>query len=172
MQLGYTMKKRLISLLLFIIITEVCSFEEIMQFRHLTAAKIHFEKPKYIKCITRRQTVYSNAALASQKHLEKEYQRIWCKEHNGITEYTLKDKTRIDCVTENYAIEFDFAKKWAESIGQALYYSLSINKHAGIVLIIKNPQKDLKYLTRLKEVASKYNIRVWIMTPSDIEKEQ
>ena len=101
-------------------------------------------------------------------HLEKEYQNQWCKTNNGETEVRLQDKTRIDCLTDKYAIEFDFASKWAESIGQALYYASSTGKEAGIVLIIENPEKDLKYLKRLKNVTEKYNIKVWTITPEDI----
>ena len=66
------------------------------------------------------------------------------------------------------AIEFDFAQKWAESIGQSLYYGLCTGKNSGIVLIMENPQKDIKYLNRLNEVAKKYNIKVWTITPQDM----
>ena len=110
--------------------------------------------------------------FAAHQYLEKEYQNVWCKAHNGATEYILNDKTRIDCLTKEHAIEFDFAQKWAESIGQALYYSLCTNKTAGVVLIMENPQKDVKYLTRLQEVAKKYNIKVWTMTPQDMHNER
>lgn len=105
---------------------------------------------------------------ASHLYLEKEYQNQWCTARNGALEYTLNDNTRIDCLTKDYAIEFDFAQKWAESIGQSLYYALSTNKTAGVVLIMEHPEKDQKYLKRLNAVASKYNIKVWTMTPQDM----
>lgn len=44
-----------------------------------------------------------------------------CNALDGKMEVVLKDKTRIDCLTAEYAIEVDFAKKGAEGIGQALY---------------------------------------------------
>ncbi len=111
--------------------------------------------------------IFAPAANAHM-YLEKEYQNQWCKTNNGKTEVRLQDKTRIDCLTDKYAIEFDFANKWAESIGQALYYASSTGKEAGIVLIIENPEKDLKYLKRLKNVTKKYNIKVWTITPEDV----
>ena len=43
---------------------------------------------------------------------EKDYQREYCK---GIMEFRLPDRTRVDCLTEDHAIEFDFGKKWAEA---------------------------------------------------------
>ena len=57
------------------------------------------------------------------KHNESSYQHAWCSIHNGIEEYKNSDFTRVDCLTDTHAIEFDFADKWAESIGQALHYS-------------------------------------------------
>lgn len=113
-------------------------------------------------------SLISLAPACAHCYPEKIYQSCWCKINNGQTEARLNDKTRVDCLTEDYAIEFDFAKKWAESIGQALYYADCTGKKAGVVLIIENPQTDYKYLSRLKTVALKYNIKVWTITPQDI----
>lgn len=53
----------------------------------------------------------------SVKKNEKYYQTEMCQELGGEMEYLLFDKTRVDCLTDEYAIEVDFAKKWAEAIG-------------------------------------------------------
>ena len=102
-------------------------------------------------------------AYAKHIHQEKEYQKIWCQKAGGITEFRNPDNTRVDCLTDNYAIEFDFAEKWAESIGQALYYGLLTNKNSGIVLISENGKKDLPYIKRAALLAKKYNIKLWVM---------
>ncbi|WP_171018846.1 hypothetical protein ACONUD_00725 [Microbulbifer harenosus] len=52
-----------------------------------------------------------------------DYQLPWCETAGGVAEYVLPDRTRVDCLTETHAMEFDFAPKWAEAIGQALYYA-------------------------------------------------
>lgn len=109
-----------------------------------------------------------DCCFAAHQYLEKEYQSVWCKANNGVTEVVLADGARVDCVTKDYAIEFDFASKWAESIGQALYYGNSLSKTAGVVLILENPKKDQRYLDRLKCVADKHNIKVWTMTTQDM----
>lgn len=109
-------------------------------------------------------------AYSRHLYLEKDYQNVWCSSNHGTSEYRLYDGTRVDCVTNTHAIEFDFANKWAESIGQSLYYSKNLSKKAGVVLIMENPQKDLRYLKRLKQVASSYNITVWTITPDDMKK--
>ena len=55
--------------------------------------------------------------------VESYYVNQWCSPDFGRKEAILWDMTRVDCLSKDYAIEFDFAKKWAESIGQSLYYS-------------------------------------------------
>ena len=92
---------------------------------------------------------------------EKDYQVLWCEQQNGIIEYELPDKTRVDCLTDEYAIEVEFARKWYEAIGQSLYYSIMTGKKPGIALIVKNG--DERYLKRLYRVSEKYNIRIWII---------
>ncbi|WP_051284319.1 hypothetical protein [Desulforegula conservatrix] len=77
----------------------------------------------------------SSAALAGHLHPEKWYQNKWCDEQKGKSEVVLPDRTRCDCITDVNAVEFDFGKKWAEAIGQSLYYSLQTGKRAGVVLI-------------------------------------
>lgn len=104
------------------------------------------------------------------KHIYKEivYQSKWCRANGGISEYTLDDRTRIDCLTKTHAIEFDFANKWAESIGQSLYYGLKTEKQPGVVLIIESPEKDSKYIKRLEQVANKFGISYWLMYIADL----
>ena len=77
----------------------------------------------------------SMPAYSKRMFAEAEYQNYWCSNHNGITEYELKDFTRVDCLTETQAIEFDFANKWAECIGQSLHYGLMTHKQPACVLI-------------------------------------
>lgn len=71
----------------------------------------------------------------------------------------MPDKTRCDCLTGSHAIEFDFGKKWAESVGQSLYYSLQTGKKAGIVLIMEHPD-DYKYWVRLNTVIDHFNLPI------------
>jgi hypothetical protein len=65
--------------------------------------------------------------IAEAKQKEKYYQDIHCDSLGGQVEYKLEDKTRIDCLTNKRAIEYDFATKWAECAGQAIYYAEKIN---------------------------------------------
>ena len=105
-----------------------------------------------------------NCVLAKHLHPEKYYQDIWCKNNNGRTEVKLIDNTRIDCLTKTHAIEFDFASKWAEAIGQSLHYSHMSSKKPGIVLIIEQ-SGDYKYFNKIKPLCEKHQITLWEMTP-------
>ena len=100
---------------------------------------------------------------AKHLHKEKVYQEHFCKIYGGITEYTLKDKTRVDCLLQEYAIEVDFAQKWAESIGQSLYYASKTSKKPAVLLIMEDRKKDQKYLDRLENVSKTHNISIWII---------
>jgi len=84
-------------------------------------------------------------------------------------EVMLLDQARVDCVTDEYAVEFDFGFKWAESVGQALYYAEKTGLKPGIVLILERPS-DSRYLDRINALAPKFGITVWTMTPEDLEK--
>ena len=98
------------------------------------------------------------------KMYERDYQYIFCNNQNGIIEYRLKDKSRVDCLTKDYAIEIDYGKKWAESIGQSLYYSYMTNRKAGIGIIVDiNSKADNRYLKRLYKVTNKLDIKVFII---------
>lgn len=85
-----------------------------------------------------------SAAVAAEP--EAYYQAAWCNER-GVTEYRLDDGARVDCLTKTHAVEVDFARKWAEAIGQALYYAAATDKKPGILLIVG--KDDTRYLMRL-----------------------
>jgi hypothetical protein len=96
---------------------------------------------------------------------ESDYVNAYCR---GIVEYKLPDGTRVDCLTNDYAIEFDYAKKWAESIGQSIYYAKMTGKKPAVAIIMKSPN-DKVYTNRIKKVdlgikifeikAENYNVR-------------
>ncbi len=102
------------------------------------------------------------AAQAKHALPEKYYQEVWCKEHGGEIEHVLPDGTRVDCLTEDYAVEFDFAPKWAESIGQSLYYASKTSRRPAIVLIIETG-KDFKHYYKITKLCKDYDINLSYM---------
>lgn len=98
---------------------------------------------------------------------ERAYQTEWCRSAGGIAEVILPDRTRVDCLTETHAVEVDFARKWAEAVGQALYYSQATGRAPGILLIIEE-EGDERFLERLLKVTERLGVAVWTATPEDL----
>ncbi len=103
------------------------------------------------------------AQAAGHEHPERWYQERWCADR-GQMEVVLRDGSRCDCLTETHAVEFDFAHKWAESIGQSLNYAAQTGKRPGIVLILESPADD-RHLKRIKAVERAFGLglTVWTM---------
>lgn len=105
-------------------------------------------------------TLATSLSALARDYNEAYYQDKWCSVNKGQTEYRLEDYTRVDCLTDTHAVEFDFAKKWAESIGQSLHYARMTGKKAGIVLIIEN-EKDYRYYERIQPLCKELGIALW-----------
>ncbi len=95
------------------------------------------------------------------KHKEKYYQTELCNSLDGVMEQSLLDRTRVDCLTDEYAIEVDFAKKWAESVGQSLYYAAMTDKKPAVGFIMYDNAKDKRHLKRLEVLAKQYSIKIF-----------
>jgi len=87
------------------------------------------------------------------------YERKWCGEHNGATGVKMPDGTSAACITSSHVVEFEFAPKWAEAIGRALYYSFETGKKAGIVLVIDD-QKNLEHWRRLNATIQHFKLPI------------
>jgi len=86
----------------------------------------------------------------------------WGKSASIDLERTLWDGTRVDICTDNNAIEVDWAHKWAEAIGQALYYGGEMAKKPTILLLLEDAVKERAYVYRACTVCRKHNIDVWL----------
>lgn len=108
----------------------------------------------------------ASSSTAGRKHHEAHYQKQWCADQRGVLEYVVSSGARCDCLTGTHAIEFDFADKWAEAIGQSLHYAALTSRKAGIVLIIEN-EKDTIFLKRLTATIQRHQlpIDVWTLKP-------
>ena len=78
---------------------------------------------------------------------------------NGISQFTTKDRTYVDCFTDKYAVEAEYDYNWKESIGQALHYAEATGRSAGILLIIRN-KSNVNYLEQLNAVINKYDLPI------------
>lgn len=110
-------------------------------------------------------------AYAKYRHVEAWYQNKAATIVGGITEYRPKqDNVRVDILTKDEAIEVDFARKWAESIGQALYYAV-LTKRRPAVMIIVEEAKEWRYVRRVMGVRDGLwiDIKLYVITYKGIK---
>ena len=112
-------------------------------------------------------TVNSQISNYSEKEISDYIQSLI----GGEREVTVKSG-RIDLVHNDVAFEIDWANKWKESIGQALWYAQQSNKKPGIILILKK-DSDYKYFIQLNSSLTYANLneefKVYLF-PNDFEK--
>lgn len=101
------------------------------------------------------------STMAMAKEPEAFYRDVWCYGHDGQPEVTLEDRTRVDCITDDYAVEADFAYKWAESIGQSLYYAEMTGKKPAVLLIVE--PDDTRFLARFHNATEGLGIRLYLI---------
>jgi hypothetical protein len=89
-------------------------------------------------------------------HEADHVERLAPKYGATATEFRLADGTRVDMMTGSHAIEVDYARKWAEAIGQSLHYAAATGKQPGIILLLED-ERDARYVRRLQNVIG----RVW-----------
>lgn len=95
--------------------------------------------------------IFSFTIQAKAKKKESYYQNIHCDNLGGKAEYKLEDKTRIDCLTNAKAIEHDFAPKWAECAGQAIYYAQRMNLKP-VCALIGTEKQFKRYIPRIETI--------------------
>lgn len=71
----------------------------------------------------------------------------------------------IDCFNERHAIEIDWGPKWAEAVGQSLYYASQTGREPGIILICNEGKElrclDYKYRLEAALAFGKIKATVW-----------
>jgi hypothetical protein len=92
----------------------------------------------------------TKGAVATQRYgTETYWQDIIQQEIGGEKEYRLDDGTRVDLLFEDKACEIDWANKWAEGIGQSIYYGLKTDRPPLVILLAKKDGWE-KYRDRVE----------------------
>ena len=109
----------------------------------------------------------------SSNALEKEkyYSEMYCEELFGKVNYTLEDKSKVDCLTDTHAYEVDWADgmKVYEAIGQSLYYASQTNKKPGIIFLIRRNNSE-KHIRKVKEVINFFELDINLIIKDLISK--
>ena len=83
---------------------------------------------KYVLCLVLIMTLASSACAQMK---EADYANI-IQQHLGGQREVSVTSGRVDLVTDTFAYEIEWANKWKESKGQALWYGLQTSKQPGI----------------------------------------
>jgi len=82
----------------------------------------------------------------SDAHDESIWQRRYCE---GMQiDVHLPSGGEVDCLSDKFAIEVDWAAKWAESVGQSLYYADATHRKPGIILLCESSETHVEGLCR------------------------
>lgn len=86
-----------------------------------------------------------------------------CLKWKGTEKYVLDDGATVDCLTDEYAFEFDYSNKWAKALGLSLYYSMKTGKKPGILLIMDESSSQ-DHLEKLQKVVKQFrlDVKIWI----------
>ncbi len=87
--------------------------------------------------------------------------------YNAECEVTLFDGSRVDLLNDEYAIEVDWARKWPEAVGQALWYSILTHKRPAVLLLTRDRRADLRFLLRATAVCERSGIRLFVEVADD-----
>ncbi|MDF1588856.1 MAG: hypothetical protein P1P93_06820 [Gammaproteobacteria bacterium] len=89
----------------------------------------------------------------SRSSNEKEWTDALANSIKGQPEVQV-DRGRVDVMTDFYAIELDFIKKWHEGLGQAIHYG-DESKRIGVLALIDETyshEQDLQHLELIRKI--------------------
>ena len=89
----------------------------------------------------------------------------------GIAEYRTIDGSRCDVLTEGFAAEVEWVKKWKESIGQALLYGLLTARKPKVILLLRGHDHEQLYLDRCRIVCQRAGIELETLLTTERENQ-
>lgn len=134
----------------------------------MTEPKFQLLKSKWLVHLRRK---YSNLSENSRPVSETEWCLFLAEKYGALVEYRLFDNSRVDLLNSKYAIEADWGTKslkWAEAIGQSLWYSLNTNKKPAIILLVTNKDRTtMSNIYRCRTVCASCGIVLFIEDLTD-----
>jgi len=124
---------------------------------------IVFQKRPKVETTSRERMGYNEVEAVSKLVAP----RLGVQEEN--VEVRLFEGSRADFVLDAYVCEVDWAKKWAEGIGQSLYYSLVTGKKPMLVLLTKDLRKDTSHIMKCRTLCVDQGIRIAVY---DLKKDK
>ncbi len=79
------------------------------------------------------------------------------QEIGGEPEHRTSDGSRVDILTDSHAWEVEWADKWAEAVGQVLFYSEATHKPPAILMLMRD-SSDIRPYLRCRIVCTRLDI--------------
>ena len=100
---------------------------------------------------------------------EVDNQETIYQELGGEKEYRLNDGTRVDLIHNKFAIEIDWQEKWAEGVGQSIYYAMKLNHQMSLkgtasykpLVILLTKRKDESW-KKYRDRVEFCNVSCWV----------
>lgn len=114
-------------------------------------------------------TVLIFSMAMSQNPTETQVCKSLAKKYHARVEVRLWDDSRVDLLSQEYAIEADWAHrslKWAEAIGQAQWYAIVTGRKPAVLLLVLNTRdpKTRRNLYRATAVCARLGVKLFIET--------
>ena len=108
----------------------------------------------------------AGGAAAAKKH-ERIHSDEWCGKEGGKSQARLIDGSKVDCLTADYAIEFDFGKTGSayRCTGQAMYYAKVSERKPMCILIQHEGISDDVFESAVRRIVPPVEVRC--MTPDN-----
>lgn len=101
----------------------------------------------------------ASPSMAKRSNPESFYKEIWCKNNKGEENVIIGNYAICDCVTNEYAVEVEFANNWMDTIGKSLHFAQETGKKPGVVLILENIQ-DRRFKERMLKMIEHYKLDI------------
>tara|TARA_R110002072_G_scaffold238769_3_gene396398 strand:- start:18886 stop:19305 length:420 start_codon:yes stop_codon:yes gene_type:complete len=126
---------------------------------------------------TERQTIctlprgWNVTGLSLSTPLPSDNEPAWSKylaaKLGGVAEYRTIDNSRCDVLTDDYAIEVEWVKKWKESIGQSLLYAELTGRRPKVILLLRGHDHERLYVDRCRMVCCRAGITLETVSTVD-----
>lgn len=101
------------------------------------------------------------ADAAAAPPFERAFSDLWCEEEGGEAQARLADGSKVDCLTAEYAVEFDTGKTGNayRCTGQAMYYAKVSGRKPLCILIQQEGISDTRFELAVRRIVPPVEVR-------------
>jgi hypothetical protein len=94
--------------------------------------------------------------------IENDETRRLAPKYGGTPQVKMLDGTWCDLLTRTHAIEVEWAAKHYEAVGQAIHYGNQTGRRPGVILLVKDPAKEWRFIMRCAYSCGSRDIGFWV----------